>query len=75
MRVSPTLLNQNNIIANNKPIWWVDNTDETGVWLFSFDKVKIYNLFADYPHKLSAMERRIFDAENPFWRDFFSDRK
>ena len=30
----------------NKPsdtIWWVDNTDETGVWLFSFDKVKIYN--------------------------------
>lgn len=62
----------------NKPtdtIWWVDNTDEIGVWLFSFDKVKIYNLFADYPHKLSAMERKIFDSENPYWRDFFSDRK
>ena len=53
-------------------IFWVDNVGEH---LFSFDKKKIYNLFADYPHNLSEEERRVFDKENPYWRDFFKDRK
>jgi len=44
-------------------------------FLFSFDKKKIYNLFLDYPHNMTEEEVRIFDSENPFWRDFFSDRK
>lgn len=53
-------------------VWWVDRNDERlGEHEFSFDKKKIYNLFADY-HKLPPEEKAIFDKENPFWRDFFS---
>lgn len=55
-------------------IWWIDKLDTVGEFLFSFDKKKIYNLFRDYPYKLSKEEQRIFDAENPFWADFFKDR-
>ena len=41
--------------------FWVDNKDTIGEHLFTFDKVKIYNLFADYPHNLTPEEntRRI----------------
>lgn len=56
-------------------IWWVDQNGVIGEFLFSFDKKKIYNLFADYPAKLSKEEKRIFDRENPEWADFFSDRR
>ena len=52
-------------------IWWVDTVDTIGRYLFSFDRKKIYNLFSDYPHKLSAEEKRIFDEENPYWKAFF----
>ena len=52
-------------------IWWVDTVDTIGLYLFSFDRTKIYNLFSDYPHKLSAEEKRIFDEENPYWKAFF----
>lgn len=55
-------------------VWWVDNPEYIGIHLFSFDKRKVYNLFADYPDKLTQEERRIFDAENPFWVDYFKDR-
>lgn len=56
-------------------ISWVDNVDVFGEHLFTFDGVKIYNLFADYPHNLSKEEKAIFDKENLYWRDFFKDRK
>ena len=56
-------------------IWWIDKIDFRGELLFSFDQQKIYNLFLDYPHNMTEEEVRIFDSENPFWRDFFSDRK
>ncbi len=55
-------------------IFWVDNTDCVGKWLFSFDKKKIYNMFSDYPWKLTPEEKAIFDRENPEWADFFKDR-
>lgn len=55
-------------------ISWVDNVEVIGERLFTFDGVKIYNLFADYPHNLSKEEKAIFDKENPYWRDFFKDR-
>lgn len=54
-------------------VWWVVS-DEIGTWEFSFDKVKIYNLFRDYPYKLTAEEKAAFDKENPFWARFFADR-
>lgn len=56
-------------------IWWLDNGDDIGEFVFSFDKKKKYNMFADYPHNMSKEEVKIFDAENPFWADFFSDRR
>lgn len=70
-------MNEENFYKNNPDdkIWWVDNPEQIGVWLFSFDKKKIYNMFADYPWKLSKEEKAIFDKENPYWADFFKDRK
>ena len=60
--------------SNNK-IWWLDNRDDAiGEFVFSFDKKERFNLFADYPHKLTKEQKEIFDKENPYWADFFSDR-
>jgi len=56
-------------------IWWVRDPEQVGKHEFSFDKIKIYNLFRDYPYKLSPDEIAIFDRENPYWADFFKDRK
>lgn len=55
-------------------IWWLDNQEVKGEFVFSFDKKKLFNLFADYPHKLTKEQKAIFDKENPFWADYFSDR-
>ena len=52
-------------------VWWLDNREIIGEHIFSFDKQKRYNLFMDYPDKLTENERMIFDKENPFWVDFF----
>lgn len=66
----------NNWYKNNESdvIWWKDTPDTIGEWLFSFDKKKTYNLFADYPHNLTSEQVEIFNKENPEWADFFSDR-
>lgn len=57
-------------------IWWLDNSNEmTGEWIFSFDRKHTFNIFADYPYMLTPDQKRIFDAENPYWADFFKDRK
>lgn len=57
-------------------IWWIDNAGEkVGEHLFSFDKKTVFNLFSDYPYKLTSKQKEIFDRENPFWADFFKDRK
>lgn len=66
-----------NFYKNNKKdkIWWVEDSESIGIWLFSFDKKKIYNLFQDYPSNMTRREVEIFDKENPYWADFFSDRK
>ena len=69
---------QSNKLFKNDPadaIWWVDNADDVkGEFVFTFDKKTFFNMFADYPHKLTAEQKKIFDEENPYWADFFSDR-
>ena len=56
-------------------VWWVNNVTTFGEMLFSFDKKKVYNLFQDYPWKLTEKEQEIFDKENPYWANFFKNRK
>ena len=56
-------------------IWWVNNPNIVGVWEFSFDRQTVYNLFEDYPYKLTPEQKQIFDQENPYWADFFKDRQ
>lgn len=55
-------------------IWWVNDPDAIGEWLFSFDQKTIFNMFADYPSKLTKEQKQIFDEENPEWAEFFKDR-
>lgn len=56
-------------------IYWVDNAKEkVGEWLFTFDKRRIFNMFADYPKALTAEQKAVFDSENPYWAKFFADR-
>ena len=72
-------MDQSSKLYKNNPgdcISWVDNADEVkGEWIFTFDGKNFYNLFADYPHNLTKEEKEIFDRENPYWKDFFSDRQ
>lgn len=56
-------------------IWWQETPDTRGEFLFSFDRVTVFNLFEDYPWKLTREQKEIFDRENPFWKDFFKDRQ
>lgn len=56
-------------------IWWVDDTESRGVWEFSFDRQTVFNMFEDYPWKLTPEQKTIFDRENPYWADFFKDRQ
>ena len=46
-------------------IWWRDNLETVGEFLFSFDRVTTYNFFADYPQELTEEQREIFRRENP----------
>lgn len=62
-------------VRDKDVIYWVDNVGVLGEHLFSFDKKTIFNLFADYPHKLTPEQKKIFDKENPYWADFFKNRE
>lgn len=53
-------------------IWWTTYVECFGESFFTFDKIKLYSLWNDYPDKLTDEEKEIFDNENPFWRRFFS---
>lgn len=55
-------------------IYWVDDPRIIGEYFFSFDKKKVFNLFSDYPWKVTKEQKDIFDRENPYWTDFFNDR-
>ncbi len=45
-------------------IWWLKDTSD-GQY-FTFDRVKLYDLKADYPGNLSAEQKAVFDSENAF---------
>ena len=66
-----------NFYRENKTdkVWWVDDPEVRGVLEFSFDRQTIFNLFEDYPWKLTPEQKAIFDRENPYWVDFFKDRQ
>ena len=66
----------NRFYKNNKDniIWWKE-AEQIGVWEFSFNKKEVFNIFADYPYKLTQKQKEIFDKENPEWKEFFRDRK
>lgn len=55
-------------------VQWIKNPEKKGEFLFTFDGIRIFNLFRDYPHELTAKQKEIFDAENPYWAEFFKDR-
>lgn len=59
----------------NDKIWWVETPDTIGLFLISFDKEEIYNLFTDYPHNMTEKQVALFDKENPKWAEFFKERK
>lgn len=56
-------------------IWWVDNVDYMGEYMFTFDKKTVYHLFGDYPDKLTKEQRELFDKENPYWVEFFEGKE
>ena len=55
-------------------VWWTVSGDRLGGQKFSFDKKKVYDLFKDYPEKLSVEEWLVFNAENEYWYNGFKDR-
>ena len=55
-------------------IMWVDNPDRIGEWVFTFDGEEFFNMFRDYPDKLTPEQKEIFDRENPYWANFFKNR-
>ena len=54
---------------------WVDTPDSIGEFLFTFDGVRIFNMFRDYPYELTEEEKQIFDRENPYWKNYFAYRQ
>ena len=53
---------------------WIHNPEQKGEYLFTFDGDHIFNMFRDYPYRLSKEQKEIFDSENPYWAKFFKDR-
>lgn len=54
---------------------WVDN-NKIGFFEFTFDGGEtVFNLYQDYPWRLTPEQKRIFDQENPFWAEYFKSRE
>ena len=48
--------------------------DILGNYCIVLIKKNIYNLWTDHPHNFTKEEKELFDKENPYWKEFFSDR-
>ena len=46
-------------------IWWLDDMDRRGPWLFSFELKEIFNYWGDYPDHLTNEQKMMFDKDNP----------
>lgn len=55
-------------------IWWSSEVGMVGRPVFSFDKKEVFYLFRDYPGKLTAKQKEIFDKENPYWANALKNR-
>ncbi len=55
-------------------VWWLDNEKAIGEFACTRDKKTFYNLFADYPDKLSVQDWITFNEENEYWVKFFKER-
>lgn len=60
--------------ALKKGFKWIEDPDTVGEMKFTFDGAKTFNLFRDYPHELTLIEKEVFDEINPYWAKFFEDR-
>lgn len=54
---------------------WLDNPEKVGERLFTFDGKTVFNLFRDYPQALTEEQKRVFDELNPYWKEFFKNKK
>ena len=55
-------------------LWWVA-TKQFGPRYFTFDKKNVFNIWPDYPYKLSKKQLEIFDnATGYYWHNRFKDR-
>lgn len=52
---------------------WSTDRSRKGVMGFTFDGKTVYNSFRDYPEKLTKEQKALFDAENPYWADYFGE--
>ncbi len=43
--------------------YWVSDGESYGKMVFTFDKKTFFNLFTDYPDKLTPEQKKIFDEE------------
>ncbi len=48
----------------NSKIWWTSAIDIFGLYLFSFDRKKIYNFFSDWD-ELTEEQKELFRKEEP----------
>ncbi len=55
-------------------VWWLDIPGSVGLHIFSFNKYDQFNLFQDYPYRLTEEQIEVFNRENPYWHSFFIDR-
>lgn len=54
---------------------WVEEPEKLVKGSLLFDGITIFNLFRDYPYKLTPEQKEIFDEKNPYWADFFKEKK
>ncbi len=55
-------------------IYWIIREKYDGPLEISFDQKKIYNLFTDYPDKMTPEEVELFNKENPSWADLLNSK-